>query len=136
MSTPKTPPSQTPEPQKAAGEGKTPAKEGHAPRATGKVIPPGNPVGWSGLLVSVVVVAIQAAFQFNAPGVSPGTSNPLNSVLLFVSLVGGVVAAVLGIVALSSRRAPAWPGWVTLGVGLDVFLVSVAAWLGSIAAAA
>lgn len=96
---------------------------------------PGNPVGWSGLLVAVIVTAIQGWFQYNAPGIGSSTSNPLNSVLLFLSLIGGVAAVVLAIVALASRRAPVWPGWIALGVGLNVFVVSVAAWLGSVAAA-
>lgn len=102
------------------------------PAGVGKAVLPGNPVGWVGLAVAVAVTAIQVAFAYTVPGVETDTVNPARSVLLFLSLIGGVVAAVLGSVALASRRQPRWSGIVAVAIGLNVFLVSVASWVGSL----
>lgn len=101
------------------------------PAPTGRAVQAGNPTGWVGLAVAVVVTFMRAAFNYTIPGVNAADS-PARSVLLFLSLIGGVVAAVLGVVALASRRSPKWPGVAALAVGLNVFLVTVAAWVGSL----
>ncbi|MGM0385109.1 MAG: hypothetical protein ACQERF_03890 [Actinomycetota bacterium] len=105
------------------------------PEPTGKVQQPGNPSGWVGLAVAVVVTFMQAAFNYTVPGVADSES-PARAVLLFLSLIGSVVAAVLGVVSLASKRAPQWPATAALAVGLSVFLVTVAAWVGSLVAEA
>jgi hypothetical protein len=111
----------------------TPDKKRTEP--TGKVRQAGNPTGWVGLAVAVVVTFMQAAFNYTVPGVAD-TESPARAVLLFLSLIGSVVAAVLGVVSLASKRAPQWPATAALAVGLSVFLVTVAAWVGSLVAEA
>ena len=111
-----------------------PADPAPSRKAPASGVSSGNPTGWVGLGVAVVVTAMQAAFNYNVPGVVAAQS-PARSVLLFLSLIGGVVAAVLGVVALAARRTPRWPGVAALAIGLNVFLVSVAAWVGSLVTA-
>lgn len=94
----------------------------------------GNAVGWTALLLAVVLTAWQAVYALAAEQVSD--PDLYQSVALFVSLVLGLAAAVLGIVALAQRRLPRWPGLVALAVGLHVFVVSLFAWVGGIAGGA
>ena len=111
----------------------TPEKK--QPEPSARAQQPGNPIGWVALAAAVVVTFMQAAFNYTVPGVADSES-PARAVLLFLSLIGGVVAAVLGVVALAQKRSPRWPSTAALAVGLNVFLVTVAAWVGSLVAEA
>ncbi len=105
----------------------TPEKK--QPEPSGKAQQPGNPIGWVALAVAVVVTFMQAAFNYTVPGVADSES-PARAVLLFLShrrrrrrgaRRGG----------LAQKRSPRWPSIAALAVGLNVFLVTVAAWVGS-----
>ncbi|UNX53649.1 hypothetical protein MF406_11685 [Georgenia sp. TF02-10] len=102
---------------------------GHAGRAEGRLQ---NPVGWTGLLLAVALTVWEAIYNFNVVASDVVSGDVQTSVNLFVCLVVGLAAVVLGIVAIAQRRRPVWPGLVALGVGLNGFLIGVAAWLGGL----
>ena len=107
-----------------------PAKGERAPGRPDR--PAGNPVGWTALLVAVVLTVWQAVYALTVQGVAAAGQDTYTSVSLFVSLVLGLAAAVLGVVGISQRRRPRWPSLVGLAVGLNVFLVSVFSWIGGL----
>lgn len=90
-------------------------------------------VGWFGLLVASVLTVWQIVFAVSHQGLEPGDQDVYAAVSLFVTLVLSVGAMVLGLVALSQRRGPGWPAIVALAVGAQVFLVTVAMWVGDLA---
>ncbi|MPV37543.1 hypothetical protein [Georgenia subflava] len=92
----------------------------------------GNPVAWTALLVAAVLTVWQAVYALSVQGVSTASQDVYTSVSLFVSLVLGLSAAVLGVVGIAQRRHPRWPALVGLAVGLNVFLVSVFSWIGGL----
>ncbi|MHB1065773.1 MAG: hypothetical protein ACYC1Z_15010 [Georgenia sp.] len=91
----------------------------------------GNPVGWTALLLAVVLTAWKAVYAVAAQRV--GDPALYESISLFVSLILGLSAAVLGIVALAQRHGPRWPGLVGLAIGLHVFVVALFFWIGTLA---
>lgn len=90
-------------------------------------------VGWVGLLVAAVLTVWQIVFAVSHQGLEPDDQDTYAAVSLFVTLVLSVGAVVLGLVALSQRRGPRWPAIVALAVGAQVFLVTVATWVGDLA---
>lgn len=107
-----------------------PARPGASPRRR----PAGSPVAWTAVLLAAVLTVWQAVYVFSQ-AVRPDTRDEVvAAVSLFVHLVVGLAAAVLGVVALSQRHRPAWPALAGLAVGLNGFLLGVAGWLGGLQA--
>jgi hypothetical protein len=96
--------------------------------ATGR----GNPVAWTSLLVAVVLTVWQAVFALSVERVAAPDQDLYTSVSLFVTLILGLAAAVLGLVGISQRRRPRWPALAGLAVGLNAFLVAVFSWIGGL----
>lgn len=92
----------------------------------------GNPVAWTSLLVAVVLTIWQAVYALSVQGVAPPDQDLYTSVSLFVTLILGLAAAVLGLVGIAQRRRPRWPALAGLAVGLNAFLVAVFSWIGGL----
>lgn len=90
-------------------------------------------VSWVSLLVASVLTVWQIVFAVSHQGLQSDDRAVYAAVSLVVTLVLSVGAAVLALVALSQRRGPRWPALVSLGVGTQVFLVTVATWIGDLA---
>lgn len=90
-------------------------------------------VSWVSLLVASVLTVWQIAFAVSHQGLQPDDRDVYTAVSIFVTLILAVGAVVLALVAISQRRGPRWPAIVSLGVGAQVFLVTVATWIGDLA---
>ncbi|MEE6288271.1 hypothetical protein V2J52_11460 [Georgenia sp. MJ173] len=95
----------------------------------------GSRLGWVALTVAVVLLVWQVVYGLTVAGPGLDTREAYTSVWLLISLVLGVGAAVLGIVAASQRVAPRWPATTALAVGTYVFLVCIATWAGNLISA-
>lgn len=109
----------------ATDQGGSPAEAGARAGALS-----GNAVGWTALLLAVVLTVWLAIYELAAGRVAD--AELYESISRFVSLILALAAAVLGIVALAQRRGPRWPGLVGLAVGLHAFLVAVFSWIGTL----
>lgn len=92
----------------------------------------GNPVAWTSLLLAVVLTVFHAVYALDAQGAAVRGEDVYTSIWLFVTLVLGLAAALLGIVGIAQRRRPRWPALAGLAVGLNGFLVAVFAWIGAL----
>ncbi|MFC7405941.1 hypothetical protein [Georgenia alba] len=119
------------------GSGTTGSGTAGTKRGTGSGVPKpgapkGNPVAWTALLVAVVLTIWQAVYSLTVLGIDPPDQETFTSVSLFITLVLGLAALVLGIVSIAQRRAPRWPGLVGLSVGIYAFIVAVFSWIGGL----
>jgi len=90
-------------------------------------------VAWTALLVAAVLTVWQAIYSLTVVGVEASRDDDMyTSVSLFVTLVLGLAALVLGIVSIAQRRAPRWPGLVGLSVGTYAFIIAVFSWVGGL----
>ncbi|ROR74055.1 hypothetical protein [Bogoriella caseilytica] len=93
-------------------------------------------VSWIALLVAVLLTVWEAISSLHLGGIDPANDpsawNSFYPVSLFVTLVLGLAAAVLGIVGIAQRRQPRWPGLAGLAVGLYAFVGAVFAWVGGL----
>lgn len=93
-------------------------------------------VSWIALLVAVLLTVWEAISSLHLGGIDPANDpaawNSFYPISLFVTLVLGLAAAVLGIVGIAQRRRPAWPGLAGLAVGLYAFIGAVFAWVGGL----
>jgi len=92
----------------------------------------GNPVAWTSLLVAVVLTVWQAVYALSLERVAAPDQDLYTSVSLFVTLILGLAAAVLGLVGISQRRRPRWPALAGLAVGLNAFIVAAFSWIGGL----
>ncbi|MFC4555511.1 hypothetical protein [Georgenia faecalis] len=91
-------------------------------------------VSWVGLAVAAVLAAWQIIYSITLQTTAEANRDVYTSVSLFVSLILAVGAAVLGTVALSQRHLPRWPAVAAVAIGVYVFLVCVASWIGGLMA--
>lgn len=93
-------------------------------------------VSWTALLVAVLLTVWEAIASLRLGGIDPASDpaawNSFYPVSLFVTLVLGLAAAVLGVVGIAQRRKPTWPGLAGLAVGLYAFIGAVFAWVGGL----
>lgn len=87
-----------------------------------------NRLGWIAITVAGALTAWQIVYAITLPSVQ--NVETYESVGLLLTLVLAVGAAVLGIVALSQKVTPRWPGLAALAVGTYAFVVAVASWIG------
>ncbi|GAA4432503.1 hypothetical protein GCM10023169_38280 [Georgenia halophila] len=120
-------------PRGGSSAGSTPGrpskKDKTEPASTGRQ--KGNPVAWTALLVAVVLTVWQAIYSLTVVG-TDSDQETFTSVSLFITLVLGLAATVLGIVSIAQRRSPRWPGLAGLSVGLYAFIIAVFSWIGGL----
>ncbi|MDO4606675.1 MAG: hypothetical protein Q4B12_05090 [Bowdeniella nasicola] len=88
---------------------------------------------WIALIFAVIVVGLQCAYAYSTGQVIAGSGGTSYKVFMFTSLVLSLVTVVIATVALAQRSKHRWACLVSLGVGINVLVVSIAAWLGGIA---
>ncbi len=82
--------------------------------------------------MAVVLTAWQVIYAITVQGMNEASSEVYTSVWLLISLVLAVGCAVLGIVAVSQRSQQRWPAIAALSIGVYVFLVCIATWVGQL----
>lgn len=94
----------------------------------------GSRVPWVALGVAAVLTLWQIIYSITLHTVAEASQDVYTSVSLFVSLILAVGALVLGIVARSQHHTPRWPATAAIAIGVYVFVVCVAAWIGGLMA--
>lgn len=94
----------------------------------------GSKVPWVALGVAAALTVWQVIYSITLHTVAEASQEVYTSVSLFVSLILAVGALVLGIVARSQHHTPRWPATAAIAIGVYVFVVCVAAWVGGLMA--
>ncbi|MEE6272882.1 hypothetical protein [Georgenia wangjunii] len=94
----------------------------------------GSRVPWVALGVAAVLTLWQIIYSITFHTVAEESQEVYTSVSLFVSLILAVGAFVLGIVARSQHHTPRWPATAAVAIGVYVFVVCVASWIGGLMA--
>jgi peptidoglycan/LPS O-acetylase OafA/YrhL len=94
----------------------------------------GSRVPWVALGVAAVLTLWQVIYSLTLHTMDAESQDVYTAVALFISLILGVAAIVLGAVALSQGHRPRWPATAALAIGVYVFVVTVASWVGGLMA--
>lgn len=98
---------------------------GSAPRQT-------SALPWIALILATIVVGVQCAYAYSTGQVIAGSGGTSYKIFMFTSLVLSLITVVISVIALAQKSKHRWACLISLGVGINVLVVSIAAWLGGI----